>query len=82
MPTCCVRNCKSRSGEATKTKDIKFFPFPQNRELKEKWLETYCYREEENLNINSASICERHFSSDCTENKWTKPLHVQILKIN
>ncbi|XP_071572656.1 uncharacterized protein [Temnothorax nylanderi] len=72
MPTCCVRNCKSRSGGATKTKDIKFFPFPQNRELKEKWLEA-CHREEENLNINSSYICKRHFSSDCMENKWTKP---------
>ncbi|KAM0726178.1 Transposable element P transposase [Formica fusca] len=71
MPTCCIKNCKSRTGGATKTKDIKFFPFPQNPALKKKWFET-CHREEENLNVNSSRICERHFSSDCMEKKWTK----------
>ncbi|XP_029659320.1 uncharacterized protein LOC115233174 [Formica exsecta] len=72
MPTCCIKNCKSRTGGATKTKDIKFFPFPQNPALKKKWFEA-CHREEENLNVNSARICELHFSSDCMEKKWTKP---------
>jgi len=55
MPTCCIRNCKSRTGGATKTKDIKFFSFPQNPAVKKKWLEA-CHREEGNLNMNSGKF--------------------------
>jgi len=52
MPTCCIKNCKSRSSGATKSKIIKFFRFPQTRTLKEKWFEA-CHRKEENLKVNS-----------------------------
>lgn len=55
MPTCCIRNCKSRSGGATKTRDIKFFTFPQDHVLREKWLKA-CNREEENLNMNGGKF--------------------------
>lgn len=56
MSTCCIRNCKSRSGGPTKDmKDIKFFPFPQDLLLKKKWLEV-CHREEGNLNVNSGKF--------------------------
>ncbi|XP_011689990.1 PREDICTED: uncharacterized protein LOC105451320 [Wasmannia auropunctata] len=71
MPTCCIKNCTSRTDGIYK-KNIKFFRFPKETDISQRWLQV-CQRNEINTKIDSAFICELHFEADCFEMKWTKP---------
>ncbi|KYN03089.1 hypothetical protein ALC62_06078 [Cyphomyrmex costatus] len=72
MPGCAVLNCKSRSRCLFEKEGITFFYFPKDTYLKQKWLES-CGRKPGDKKLIAARICSIHFTSDCFEDKLTKP---------
>ncbi|XP_077260760.1 uncharacterized protein LOC143896664 isoform X2 [Temnothorax americanus] len=78
MPACYVHNCKSRT-DCTYTRNIKLFRFPKELTIRQQWLEA-CRRNEKEIKIDSARICNLHFEEDCFEMKWTKPRSTNIPK--
>ncbi|CAL1678352.1 unnamed protein product [Lasius platythorax] len=70
MPACCIINCTSRTDSAHKT--IKLFRFPKDKSIRQQWIKA-CRRNEIDINIDAARICNLHFQEDCFEIKWTKP---------
>jgi len=71
MPTCCIKNCASRT-DRTSTRGLKFYRFPKETDIRQQWLDA-CQRNETNIKIDSAHICNLHFEADCFQMKWTKP---------
>ncbi|XP_077259213.1 uncharacterized protein LOC143895752 [Temnothorax americanus] len=79
MPACYVHNCKSRT-DCTYTRNIKLFCFPKELTIRQQWLIEACRRNEKEIKIDSARICNLHFEEDCFEMKWTKPRSTNIPK--
>ncbi|XP_018400074.1 PREDICTED: THAP domain-containing protein 1-like [Cyphomyrmex costatus] len=68
MPTCCVPNCKMRTGKLNK---MKMYYFPHDPQLRKQWLKA-CGRTNESELSSRYSICERHFRPECIEERWTE----------
>lgn len=51
MPTCCVKNCISRT-DHTHTRNLKFFLFPKDVNIHQQWLNA-CQKNEIDLKIDS-----------------------------
>ncbi|XP_018400914.1 PREDICTED: uncharacterized protein LOC108778281 [Cyphomyrmex costatus] len=66
MPTCCVINCKNKSGRGKEK--INMFSFPQKPELRKQWLEA-C---KQTHTSKQYVICQRHFLPECIEEKMTQ----------
>lgn len=58
MPSCYIKNCKSRTFH-TNRKGITFFRFPTENNIRQIWIDA-CQRSEENLKIDSGN---RHFKT-------------------
>ncbi|XP_024894126.1 uncharacterized protein LOC112468934 [Temnothorax curvispinosus] len=71
MPTCCIKNCASRT-DHTSTRGLKFFRFPKETDIRQQWLDA-CQRNETNIKIDTAHVCNLHFEEDCFQMEWTKP---------
>ncbi|KYN11789.1 hypothetical protein ALC57_16067 [Trachymyrmex cornetzi] len=71
MPTCCVKNCTSRTHD-NGIKGLKYFSFPNNVTLREQWLKA-CQKKETDMKIDSGNkgmYGSLHFDKDCFE--WVK----------
>jgi len=56
MPTCCIKNCTSRTHNNTKgTKGLKYFTFPKNVALREQWLNA-CRKKETDMKIDAGKL--------------------------
>ncbi|XP_011700993.1 PREDICTED: uncharacterized protein LOC105457806 [Wasmannia auropunctata] len=75
MPSCFIKNCKSHTNYVF-NKCVKYFSFPQDPELRLKWLEA-C-RRDGNFKVTHERVCEIHFSSDCIEYRTSKPRSAHI----
>ncbi|XP_018405712.1 PREDICTED: uncharacterized protein LOC108782059 [Cyphomyrmex costatus] len=67
--SCAVYNCKS--GSHAFDRKIKLFSFPQDPEIKRKWL-VACRRTEGELKVEKAQVCELHFGPGYIENRVTR----------
>ncbi|XP_014487773.1 PREDICTED: uncharacterized protein LOC106751400 isoform X3 [Dinoponera quadriceps] len=70
MPQCAVHAC-GNSHRRTRGKPVHYHRFPQEPEVRLKWIEA-CNRKassngEPPFNISTARICSRHFTRDCYE---------------
>ncbi|CAL1672406.1 unnamed protein product [Lasius platythorax] len=70
MPSCCIKNCDSRTYQSD-SKEINFFTFPKEATIRQQWLNA-C-GENENFKVESARIYSKHFDSNSFVMKWTKP---------
>ncbi|XP_025156702.1 uncharacterized protein LOC109503694 [Harpegnathos saltator] len=73
MPSCCIKNCKSRTFYTDK-KNITFFRFPKEKVILEKWINA-CGKSEDNIKINSDTNCDR------TQPKSTKTCMKQMKRL-
>ncbi|XP_011862331.1 PREDICTED: uncharacterized protein LOC105558963 [Vollenhovia emeryi] len=71
MPTCCIKNCASRTDHKS-TKGLKFFRFPKETDIHQQWLDA-TQENNSNIKIDSAYACNLHFEVECFELEWTKP---------
>lgn len=62
MVKCSVSNCKNNTSGKNKTEHIKFFRFPKNKDVLNKWISACNF--EKDTNINSKRICSNHFEKE------------------
>ncbi|KYM93389.1 hypothetical protein ALC62_16012 [Cyphomyrmex costatus] len=70
MPICYIKNCKSRTGRSNK-ENVSLYYFPKEPVLRKQWLEA-CQRIETDIKVSCAAVCEKHFTPDCIEERWTQ----------
>ena len=61
MPNCAVQNCKSWNMNKNVDKNVKFFSFPTDPEIRNLWMRA-CGKG--TFNIKNARICSLHFIED------------------
>lgn len=70
MPQCAVHAC-GNSHRRTRGKPVHYHRFPQEPEVRMKWIEACNRKASSNgdppFNISTARICSRHFTKDCYE---------------
>lgn len=70
MPQCAVHAC-GNSHRRTRGKPVHYHRFPQEQEVRRKWIEACNRKASSNgdppFNISTARICSWHFTNDCYE---------------
>ncbi|XP_075229648.1 uncharacterized protein LOC142329169 isoform X7 [Lycorma delicatula] len=67
MPNCAVKGCNNYNRK-TKGTNIRYYTFPKDKEMQDKWL-TVC-KNRQLINLLNACICSEHFEPD----SFTKPM--------
>lgn len=62
---CAVAVCNLDNQAKHCAKDIKFFRFPSDHNLRKAWINA-CKRAD-NFNVDNARVCSKHFEEDCFE---------------
>lgn len=62
MPHCYVYGCFNNNRSVKKVKKVKFYRFPKNEYLRQKWMDA-CERDY--INLSTATVCSEHFAEDC-----------------
>lgn len=73
MPNCAVFGCNN-TNRKTKGTGVKYYTFPKNNDLAQRWLQL-CSRKDQ-VNLSHATICSQHFPEEC----FLTPLKHKLLQ--